>query len=421
MSYFILADCNNFYVSCERVFNPKLEKKPVIVLSNNDGCVVARSSEAKKLGIKMGDPYFKVKTLCELGRVIVYSSNYQLYGDLSQRVMDVLSSFSSDIEVYSIDEAFLKYSSDTPPEALFFKCIALRKKVRQWLGLPISIGFSQTKTLAKIANDLAKKNGDGVFDLTSPTTQKNVLQAYPIGDIWGIGHQSTEKLQRMGIFTAWDLREMDPQTIRQKLGVVGERILWELRGVSCLHLEKPTHKKSISCSRSFGKAVLDISELGEALSSFVDKACVKLRRQKSYTKSICVFLESIFNAKEGTRRYYNMSIDFPTPTNYTPRVIRAAKMCLKRLFQENEQYKKCGVVLLDLVSERGIIPDLFLDPIDPRQQILMQTVDAINGRHGKNTIFYGAMGINQAWKARCEKSSRHYTTDWDELAIAYAI
>ena len=224
----VLADCNNFFVSCEKVFNPKLEGFPVIVLSNNDGCVVSRSNEAKKIGIKMGDPYFQIKEFCLRHNVAVFSSNFQLYKDLSKRVMNILSSMGADIEIYSIDEAFISIET----EGVYAECIDLRKKVMQWVGIPISLGIAQTKTLAKVAGNLAKKSKTGVFEISDFEIQKEILRSYPIGDVWGIGSRLAQLLKSIGIRTALEFRELDPSIVRKKMGVIGERMLWELRGLS---------------------------------------------------------------------------------------------------------------------------------------------------------------------------------------------
>lgn len=419
MSYFVLADCNNFYVSCETLLNPKLEGRPVVVLSNNDGCVVARSQEAKKLGIKMGDPYFKIKEFCERMKVIVYSSNYKLYGDISHRVMSVLSSIAEEMEVYSIDEAFLKFSEGNS-EDIFSSCVEIRNKMMKWIGIPLSLGIAPTKTLAKIANDFAKKDQKGVFNLISPFVQREILQNYPLAEIWGIGSRLKERLHAIGIRTAWEFREMEPTVIRRLIGVVGERMLWELRGISCLSLEEPQPKKSITYSRSFGKVVNDSVELAEALSTYVSEACVKLRQQKSCARALCVFLEAVLDAKLGTRHHYSLTTSFPLPTNDTPQIITAAKQCLTKMFSEKERYKKCGIILLDLISEEQVEPDLFLEAPNPKRRKLLDTVDALNDSYGKNVLFYGATGLNKSWKMKTNRCSGYSTTDWENLAIAWA-
>lgn len=423
MSHFILADCNNFYVSCERLFNPSLEGLPIIVLSNNDGCVVARSQEAKDIGIKMGDPLFKIKDLCKVFGVHVYSSNYGLYGDISRRVMEILYDKAPEIQIYSIDEAFLKYPLGFKAPDLEAICLELRRQVKRWVGIPISLGIAPTKTLAKIANDMAKKNRDyGVFNLSSLDIRQEVLKKYPIGDVWGIGRQLNERLKNMGIYTAQDFYEMEPSTMRSKMGVVGERMLWELRGVSCLDLElKAADKKSISSSRSFGRIVTDPVELTEALATFVSKACVELRSQNSCAKAVFVYLEAMVEPGSPARRQFCTTISFPQPTSNTPQIITAAKQGLKKLYQSKERYKKCGIILLDLIPESCVIPDFFLGGIDPRQKAAMQAVDTINSQYGKNSIFFGAMGTDPKWKMRSGHSSKYSPTDWNCLPIAKAL
>jgi DNA polymerase V len=419
MSYFILADCNNFFVSCEKLFNPRLEGKAVIVLSSNDGCVVSRSQEAKKMGIKMGEPYFKIKDFCG-SKVVVFSSNFKFYGDISQRVMDVLLSTAEEMEVYSIDEAFLKFSEKRGHENLFQLGKEIQRKVKRWVGIPISLGIAPTKTLAKVANDMAKKDRTiGVFDLMSPKVQKEILLNYPIGEVWGIGSRLKERLYALEIRTAWEFREADPTLIRRKMSVVGERMLWELRGISCLPLDEPAPKKSICFSRSFGRTITDLEELAEALSSYVTGACVKLRAQNSCASAITVFLEAVLDSKEGTRRHYGMTTSFPQPTNHTPQMITAAKECLKKMFFKNESYKKCGIILLDLISEELVQPDLFLGSLNPKWRKLMDTVDTLNSYYGRNTVVYGASGINPSWKTRATKKSQNYT-EWKELPIVLA-
>jgi len=416
---FVLADCNNFYVSCERLFNPRLKKRAVIVLSNNDGIVVARSQEAKDLGIAMGEVFFKIRDLCERQRVVVYSSNYQLYGDISGRVMEMLRSMAPEMQIYSIDEAFLQFS-DAGPERLFDDCIQMRGKILQWVGIPVSFGIGPTKTLAKAGNKMAKKKKDGVFDMRSTDVQEEVLAKFPIRDIWGIGRRWEEKLKGFGIFTAKQLREQDLPFIRKQMGVVGERIVLELRGTSCLELEEAEPNQSIMCSRSFGRAVTEESDLKEALATHAASACVKLREQESCAQAICTYLEAQTDNKTGERQSYSAIVSFPLPTSDAPEVIRAAHECLHHLFREKQFYKKCGVILLDLIAESAVIPDLFLGSSDPKRRRLAEAVDTVNASRGKNTLFYGAMGINPQWKMRSENRSPRYTTSWDELPIVKA-
>lgn len=423
MSHYVLVDCNNFYVSCERLFNPSLEGKPVIVLSNNDGCVVARSQEAKKLGIQMGEPHFKIRDLCRNHDVYVYSSNYMLYGDLSQRVMRILKEMAPQIQIYSIDEAFLEYPDHLTAENMLTDCLEIRRLIKRWVGIPTSLGIGPTKTLAKVATDLAKKDPTGVFDLSCPSLQEKILKDFPIGDIWGIGSRWRAKLQAMGIYTAGEFRQMDPMQIRHRMGVVGERMLWELRGVSCLPLEKAPPKQSVTYSRSFGQVVTEIGDLGEALSTYVAGACVKIRAQGSCAQAITVFLESQGEPREPgklSRDSWGMAMALPFPTNDTPEIIHAAKKCLNQLFQEGLRYKKCGIILLDLMPEECVIRDLLAGGPDPRRQQLARTVDALNDRFGKNTLFYGAMGVDSDWRMNARRRSSGYTTCWEDLAVVKA-
>lgn len=418
MSWFILIDCNNFYASCERVFNPRLEGRPLVVLSNNDGCVIARSQEAKQLGIKMGEPYFKIKNLCAYRQVAIYSSNYALYGDLSQRVMDILSEMAPELEVYSIDEAFLKFPDHLSGEQISQIALEIQQRIRKWVGLPTSLGIASTKTLAKAANAFAKKNRTGIFLFETAHLQEN-LENFPIGDVWGIGRRLQEKLYSLGVRTAWDFSQNDPQQIRRKMGVVGERMVWELRGVSCLFLEAPTSKKSIACSRSFGKPVTAKEELAEALSTFAVTVCRKLRRQAHGAQAVCIYLEAFSSDRLAANRYFSTVIRFPVATQDTTYVIQAAKHALENLYRSNEVYKKCGVILLDLLPAQTIVPDLFFEE-NPKKMALMHIVDSLNTHFGKNTLFFGAMGVSPKWKGRSERCSNHYTTDWNELALVKA-
>ncbi len=420
MNTFVLVDCNNFYVSCERLFNPALENRPVLVLSSNDGCVVARSQEVKQLGIKMGEPFFKIKDLCRAHDILVFSSNYQLYGNLSQRVMHLLSEAAEDIQIYSIDEAFLTFAN-MPPEQLVRFSIEMRRNIKQCVGIPTSIGIAPTKTLAKIANDLAKKDRSyGIFDICEKEVQDQILKDFAVEKIWGIGTQLMKKLHAMGIYTAEELRQQDPVMIRKKMGVYGERILWELRGISCLQLEEAQPKKSITCSRSFGAVITSKSEIAEAVATHVDSACRKLRDQQCAAQAISVYLEALIDSKTNVRQTFNTTLPFPIPTNDTPYIISLAKRGVNALFHQGMRYKKCGVILLDFTPEQLVIPDLLLGSIDPKRRHLADTLDALNAHFGKNTVFYGAMGINSAWAARSANRSDKYTSDWGSLAIAKA-
>ena len=403
----VLADCNNFFVSCETVFNPSLEGAAVIVLSSNDGCVVSRSNQAKALGIKMGDPYFQIKDFCFRHHVKVFSSNFQLYQGLSKRVMMVLSDASDHVEIYSVDEAFLEFS-DTAN--IFEKCCALREKVKQWVGIPISLGIAPTKTLAKVAGSIAKKSEKGVFDIGDLNVQNEILRVYPIGDVWGIGAKLALLLKSIGIRTALQFREMDPCIVRKKMGVIGERLLWELRGVSCNHLVERKPKKSITVSKSFGDVITCKEKLAEALATFAGSAAEKLRRQKSKVSEMSIFIGGPFEIDSGDERLIS-------PTSDTSEIIAIAKKILERIFAPNRRYKKCGIVLVDLVPEDEPSSDLFLAKENPKRKALMQTVDMLNGRYGKNSVFFGAMGTTAAWESRSNQNSGHNTTEWNHLPI----
>lgn len=413
---FALIDCNNFYASCERVFNPKLIGKPIVVLSNNDGCVVARSNEAKALDIPMGAPFFQYKDLFKKHNVIVFSSNYTLYGQMSQRVMLTLEQFSPDMEIYSIDEAFLSLV-DEPSLSAYARQI--KQTVYQWTGIPVSIGIASTKTLAKVANRHAKKNipREGCFILNDDNIRERMLKDLDVKDVWGIGYQISAFLYRNGIRTAWELTCMDDQWIKKNLSVVGLRTVWELRGISCLALEEaPQPKKSIVCSRSFGSAVYTEADLAEALSSYVALAAEKLRRQESLAGYLDVFLNtSRFKEEE----YYSNSVlvTLPIPSDYTPNLISYAKYGLSKIYRNGFAYKKVGILLGDIVSNRAIQQDLFVEnrAPDKRHQILMQLMDKTNTKYGKDTLKLAAQGINQSWKMRRDRCTKHFTTSWDDL------
>lgn len=413
---FALVDCNNFYASCERVFNPSLKGKPIVVLSNNDGCVIARSNEAKALDIPMGAPYFKYADLFKNNRVVVLSSNYTLYGQMSHRVMQTLEQFSPDLEIYSIDEAFLRLVDETSINSYARQ---IKQTVYQWTGIPVSIGIAPTKTLAKVANRYAKKNlpHEGFFILDDDNLREKILGNLPVQDVWGIGHQISALLYRNGIRTAWELTCMDDNWIKKNLSVVGLRTVWELRGISCLSLEEAAPpKKTIICSRSFGAAVYQEADLAEALSTYVASAAERLRDQESLVSFLEVFLNtSRFKDEE----YYGNSVHvtFPVPTDYTPFLIRYAKYGLNRIYRSGFAYKKVGVMLGGIVSNKAIQQDFFVENqvSDQRHRILMQIMDRANSKYGKDIIKLAAQGIKQPWKMKRRKCSDHFTTAWDDI------
>jgi len=402
---FFLIDCNSFYVSCERVFNPKLWKQPVVVLSNNDGCVVARSREAKALNIPMGAPAFKYQKLFNEKDVFVYSSNYTLYGDMSHRVMQVLEQFSPKMEIYSIDEAFLLIE-DSDPISLARE---IRRKVFRWTGIPVSVGIGETKTLAKVANHIAKKNREhkGVFLFGSDQD----LVRFPLEDIWGIGRRLSPRLKGRGILTPLQLKEAPNDWIRKHFSVTLLKTVLELRGISCLKLEEVyAKKKSITCSRSFGEPVTELKGLEEAASSYVAKAAEKLRKQGSLAGHLTVYLCTSFFIENP---YSNSaSISLPIATDYTPDLIKVAKSLLRGIFRPGYAYKKVGVIFNDLCE--GCQGDLFCTrgPLHTRS---MQMLDQINASYGKTTLQYAAEGIEKPWQMRRQQTSSHFTTNWDQL------
>lgn len=418
---FALVDCNNFYVSCERVFQPKLTGKPVVVLSNNDGCVVARSNEAKALGIGMGVPEFQIRPLLRAHHIQVFSSNYALYGDLSQRVMETLEQFCPDLERYSIDEAFLSLSGFTSRNLLEYSQ-TIRRTVQQWTGIPVSIGIAETKTLAKLANRIAKRNPDtgGVFDLTACPDRDLLLSRIPVEDVWGIGSNHARTLTCQGITTALHLRQADHRWIRKHLGIVGVRLVEELGGRSCLPLEEcPSPKQSITCSRTFGTPITTLAEMEEAVSVYVSRAAEKLRREGLAATHLTIFLTT--NPFKAGPHYSNaLTRKLSVATDSTSELIRLVLHSLQRIYREGYEYKKAGVLLTGLVQANQIQADLF-DPHDRvRSKQLMAVLDRINDRWGTGTVRYAATGLHRAWTTQFHRRSPAYTTNWDELPLVRA-
>jgi len=412
---FALVDCNNFYASCERVFNPILEGRPIVVLSNNDGCVVARSNEAKALGIGMGVAAFKVKDIIEKNGVEVFSSNYALYADMSNRVMQTLSTFTPDIEVYSIDEAFLNLAGFACPLTDYGRKI--QKTVKQWTGMPVSIGVASTKTLAKIANRIAKKTpqAEGVFYLKESAALDNLLEKTAVEDVWGVGYRNARKLRKVGIKTALALKNANIEWIRSRFGVTGVRTVYELRGICCYGLEEnPPAKKSIAVSRSFGKSVESIDELKEAVATYAVRAGEKLRRHKLVANILTVFVRTSYFDKR--KRYFNSeTIKLPCPTSYTPELISYAIKAVEQLYRKGCSFKKAGVLLtgLELRSKTQLT---FFDEVDrQKSQRLMQTIDIVKAKLPEASLRWAAEGLNQPWRTHFKRRSRRYTTRWDEL------
>ena len=419
MAVFALVDCNNFYASCERVFQPALENKPVCILSNNDGCIIARSNEAKALGIKMGDPWHKRKAFCQEHGVAVFSSNYTLYGDMSRRVMLCLQKFTPDVEVYSIDEAFLQLDGFEYLNLEEYGT-TIRRTVYGCTRIPVCIGIGPTKTLAKVANHLAKARqkqgiGSGVLDLCDRNVRNVVLPVIAVEDIWGVGRRWGKRLQAMGIHTAAQLRDAEPKAMRQVFSVVMERMVHELRGTSCLGLEDIQAKKNIMSSRSFGRMVTDKGELLEAVSSYAARAAEKLRRQGSRANGLYVFLQTNRYRPRHPQYQNSATCSFVLPTSDTGEIISAARSSINCLYRAGFQYHKCGVMLLDIAPASTVQGDLFHTVDYERSDRLMQVVDRLNARMGRGTVGFAARGIKRSWEMRQELRSPRYTTRWDEL------
>lgn len=422
MKIFALADCNNFYVSCERAFNPAIKNVPVTVLSNNDGCVISRSQEAKDIGIKMGAPAFKMESLFKKYKVQVFSSNYALYGDMSHRVACTLATFSPETEIYSIDESFLCFNKYDPAE-IDRLGLKIQEKVLQWTGIPISVGFGPTKTLAKVANGFAKKyTSTGIFTLMPGEASDCLLERIPVGDIWGIGRKSIKKLELKGIKNARQFRELPDIWLREKMTVTGLRTAMELRGISCLPLEDiPSPKKAIISSRSFGKPVSNLDELEESVACYVSRAAKKLRRQKSMARAVTIFLMT--NPHKNLPQYSNsICLKLQAPTDYTPWLISKAIAGLRKIYRKGYFFKKTGVMLTDIVHQKNRQVSFveFDNPdLENKSKIIMNLLDTANSKFGQGALKYASEGTKQGWSMRQKFKSKDYTTNWSELPVVY--
>ena len=406
-----LVDCNSFYVSCERLFNPKIRKKPVVVLSNNDGCIVSRSNEAKALGIKMGEPYFKAKDIIVKNNVQVFSSNYSLYGDLSRRVMRTLKRFNSDIEIYSIDEAFIDLSN-FPDNEIEKVAQEIRSTVLQWTGIPTSIGVAKTKTLSKVANHIAKKKQSGITSFIGVENIDPLLEKVDINDVWGVGRQLTKFYHKNGIYNAKQLKNKSNTWIKKSSNVLGSRTAMELRGISCIDLEKTKSKrKSCVVSRSFGQRVEKYQELKEAVASYCLNASEKIRSESLITKSITVFIRtSPFQSRFG---YYSNSktIDFPIATSDSIEIVKTALTALESIFKNGYRYQKAGVLLSGL-SEATNNKNLFSTEKDEKIKCLMKSIDNTNYRYGRSSVSLASAGVQKRWNMKREYSSKIDTSDF---------
>ncbi len=416
---FAIIDANNFYASCERVFNPALKNTPIVILSSNDGCVIARSNEAKALGIKMGEPFFKLHSLIKSHNVKAISSNFALYGDMSRRMMSILEEFSPACEEYSIDECFLDFSHLTS-EQIQSQCQCVRNRVKKWLGIPISIGIGSTKTLAKLAVNVAKTRNDGSYHIATNEHRLEVLKLTDVEDIWGIGTSYSSKLKAIDINSALDLANCPDALIKKQTNILGVKTAHELRGISCIDLiEQPDPKQSITVSRSFGNEIRDFQTLKQALSFFTSRAAEKLRKSGQMTKSISIFIRTNPFSKT-TKQYKNsVNIILNYPTSSTPVLLSSINRALADIYQPGYSYKKAGILISDFCPKTTQAFDLFDKPLlRESSSKLMNVIDKINYNYGKRAVFYASCGITQEWLPKSNMKSPSYTSNWNELIKA---
>ena len=419
--WFALVDCNNFYASCERIFTPNLEHKPIVVLSNNDGCIIARSQESKLIGIKMGTPLYKAKEIIENFNVHVFSSNYTLYGDISQRIMNSLFKFSSHVEVYSIDEAFLDISKEQ--KNLLKYGIEIRTKIKQWVGIPVSVGIGKTKTLAKLANEFVKKgiSSNGVYVIHNLDNEKVPLEKIELEDIWGIGKRVGRKIRSMNIKTISELMSLNQEKISRKFNINIQRTIFELHGIQCINLENvPKKKKSICVSRSFKKQISCIKKIEEALTNYITTAAEKLRKNRLLATTMIVFLHTNPFRRSVTQHHESITYHFSNPSNDTRFFIRTSFSILKKMFKDKILYHKAGIILQDLIPEDEYQQELFPEEERDKSRKLMSAIDELNHKMGRGTLIYASEGIKKNWASKSFKKSNAYTTQWDQIPIVKA-
>lgn len=416
-----LCDCNNFFASCERVFRPELNGRPVVVLSNNDGCVIARSNEAKKLGIRMGHPFFQLQELVKREKVAVFSSNFQLYGDMSRRVIHTLRQMAPAVEVYSIDEAFLDLQGIEQGK-LEQMGRHISRTVKQYTGIPVSIGIAPTKTLAKIASKLCKQYPklNGACFLHRPQDIEKVLRKFPIEDVWGVGRKHNKMLQTAGIVTAWDFTQRTPEWVRARMGVTGLRMWKELRGEACIDFETtPPAKQQITVSRTFAHEQTDFEALHTAVAAFTSMCAEKLRRQQSVCGEVTVYILTNRHREDLPQYFDSETLRLRTPTDDTLQLVPQATEALKRIFREGYGYKKAGVILSEIASMTGIQADLF-DPVNREKHArLMSVIDATNQTFGRNKVVVASQGFDPIRMNR-QHLSKAYTTDWHDIITVKA-
>ncbi len=423
-----IVDCNSFYCACERLFQPQLQHAPVVVLSNNDGCIVSRSDEAKQLGINMAIPYFQAKDLIEKNKVHAFSSNYHLYGDLSWRVMETMRQLAPPgcVEVYSVDEAFINLDH-IPSDSLQAYCVSLKKKIETWTGISVSIGVGPNKVLSKVANRLAKKSKllTGCVVILNDTKKiQAALQNTPIDDVWGIGYSYSEKLKTYGIHTAYALSIKDLSWGKRFLGgVPGMKLIRELKGMHSHDMQTPrTSKKMIATTRMFGRTVSEWQEIEEALATYATRTAEKLRRQHSAAYGVSVFLLKKTPPQTDISHYHHGRqvsgyVKLDNPSNLTPDIIKAVVALGKSLFEQGELYKKAGVILSDFVPDNALQTNLFVAPKDQNRKKLMNVIDNMNGAFRDDILKFATSGTQKNWKMRSERRSKRYTTRWDELCL----
>ena len=422
MELFGLADCNNFYCSCERVFHPNLIGKPIVVLSNNDGCVIARSEESKALGIQMGTPFYQVKELLEQNDVAVFSSNYNLYGDMSHRVMSLLSRYSPKVDVYSIDEAFLNLTGMDDSEQLTEYCKKMVRHIIKGTGIPISLGIAPTKTLAKMASKFAKKHKgyEGVCLIDTDEKREKALKLFEVGDVWGIGYRHSKKLEYYGIKTAWDFTQKTESWVRREMTVTGVRTWKELRGESCISIEELPHKKSICTSRSFAEQGLNkLADVEESVANFAAQCSRKLREQHTVCNSITIFAHTSRFREDLPQSCIYQTAQLQVPTNDHQELVSVAVKMLRVEWKEGDSYfyKKAGVIVWGISRDNAIQTSLF-DTVDrEKQAALAKAIDEINRKNGHNKIRVAVQGNEKGWQLKKEYISKQYTTNLDDVIV----
>lgn len=416
---FALIDCNNFYASCERVFQPHLNGKPVVILSNNDGCVIARSNEAKSLGIPMGAPAFKYKEVFQKNKVQIFSSNFTLYGDISNRVMSIISRYVPDVEIYSIDEAFIKFDGFSEDETNE-KCRVLIKTILKWTGIPVSIGLAPTKSLAKVANRIAKKYSartNGFYSINSNEKRIKALKNISAGDIWGIGFQNEKKLFKVNVKSGIDFVNLPDQWVKKNMSILGLKLKKELEGIPTLNIEEgKIDKKSIATTRSFESEISSLNDLIERITTFSVVASKKLRRQNSECNMISVFIRSNPFKQNDDKYHFSLTGSLPFSTNSSIEISKFAVKLLNKIYSKNKSYKKAGIILMGLSPQSSHQFSLFDQNID-KQKKLMRSIDNIDNKYGLYKVRLASQDQKRIWKMKRQKLSRNYTTEIDEVLI----